>query len=353
LRGKRHRFLCSEFLSPSVWCEHPWLYHEKLMFRVVDFGTHSLTLETSARNKVLLPGMMLDVFLAIPGQTVLPCKLQVVRVGVVGTERERFRVAAQFVELNEELGRAVASYCLMVQAGISLSDLKEAGYVLDHVGSVAVVDYVHTQEEAESILELRGFSDGFDRLARQVMCKVGGKVVACARVLFHDGRRERSALAAKAVLPAELWREGFLEFSGLVVRDEFVGTDVVDELIRFVLRIAMQSGSRWLVAECPLELVPRCVAMGAEDLKRKVARFQESDDVSYLVRWDATALRAGWGGNAERWAGSFGPLVKHMAQRGSIEVPQRVKVRLALGHYAKTEAGKKLLRKHSTKKSDA
>lgn len=341
------KFSCSEFLTPSVWCEHPWLYHEKLMFRVVDFGSLSMTLETSVRNKVLLPGMILNAFLAFPGQPVNECVLEVVSVGQVASSKERFSVFVKFASVSTVLGQAVASYCLMVDSTATLAGLHSAGFVLARASEVALVDYVHSESDVTQVLNLRRCFDEFDDMARQVMCKIGAKVVGCARVIFNDGRRERSSLASRALLPGELWSDGFLELSGFVVRAEWMQSDIVDEIIRFLLRVAFQSPVRWLVAECSVDLLDRCLAMGAQDLKRKVVSSDGVTEVLCLVRWDVKAIKAGWGGNAEQWTSSFGPIVKHMTQHGSIDASSRVRIRMALGEYAKTDAGKKLIKKRT------
>jgi hypothetical protein len=322
------------------------------MFRVVDFGAESMTLETSVRNKVLLPGMVLNAFLAIPGQPVLECEVEVIGVGQVGYAKGHFRLSVRFSAIGSELGQAVASYCLMVDSSATLASLHNAGFVLARAGEVALVDYVHSESDVTQVLNLRGCFDEFDDMARQVMCKIGAKVVGCARLIFHDGRRERSALASRALLPAELWSDGFLELSGFVVRSEWMQSDVVDEIIRYLLRVAFQSPARWLVAECSIELKARCLAMGAQDFKRKVASPDGSAEVLSLVRWDVKAIKAGWGGNAAQWTSSFGPIVKHMAQRGSIEASNRVRIRMALGQYAKTESGKKLIKTRKAPSTD-
>jgi hypothetical protein len=311
-----------------------------------------MTLETSVRNKVLLPGMVLNVFLAFPGQPVLECAVDVIAVAQASSAKGRFRLSVRFSAINAELGQAVASYCLMVDSSATLAALHNAGFVLARAGEVALVDYVHSESDVTQVLNLRGCFDEFDDMARQVMCKIGVTVVGCARLLFHGGRRKSSSLASRALLPAELWSDGFLELSGFVVRSEWLQSDVVDEIVRFLLRVAFQSSARWLVAECSSELRARCVAMGAQDLKRQVASSSSSAEVLSLVRWDVKAIKAGWGGNAAQWTNSFGPIVKHMAQRGSIETSNRVRIRMALGQYAKTESGKKLIKKRTPPGTD-
>jgi hypothetical protein len=337
------RFPCSDFLVPSGWCEHPWIYQEKILFRILEFGNGSLTLEVSARNQVLLKGLEVDAWLSFPGQMPLACKLQFLRVQATKGARHRVRVVARFVSLSAEVGQAVATYCMMVNPAVSLADLRRAGYFAGSLGSVVVCDYANTEDDMKQISSLRGELDAFDKFSRQIVCKVGGKVVACARLVFNGGKRERSAFSASAILPSALWKAGFLEVSRWVVQSDFENTDVPLELLRFVVRVGFHSHERYLLMECDDRFLPDFLGMGAQKLNLRVSKEQAKSGATNIVRWDCHALKAGWGGDTSQWAQAFGPVLRTLSKRGSLSVSSRARVRMALERYAKTDSGKKAL----------
>ncbi len=344
-RRTNARFVCSDFLVPSLWCEHPWLYQEKILFRVTAFGENSIVLETSARNKILFKGMEVNACLSFPGQNPVPCCLIISRVGSIAGCPERFRVTANFLKISEELGRTICGYCLMVNPHVSLTDLRRAGFVLGAVNSVAVCDYVHNEADLRQVFKLRGDTDAFDKWARQIMCKVGGKIVGCARLLFNEGKRERSEVAGKALLPADLWNEGFLEVSRIAVRTDFADTDVLLELLRFVVNVALLSQSRYLLMECTDVVLLVLQEMGAQKMNLRLSRNNEHGEIANIVRWDCKALRAGWGGQPVQWATAFGPVLRSLAKRGIAPVASRARIRMALERYAQTDSGKSAIQK--------
>ncbi len=342
-RRKGPRFLCSDFLVPSGWCEHPWIYQEKILFRVLEFGDGTITLETSARNKVLLKGMEVDAWLSFPGQMPVACKLRFLRVQAVKGMQHRFRVVASFAEISAELGEAVVAYCVMLRPDVSLADLRRAGYFAGSLASTLVCDYASTEDDLNQILALRGAFDAFDKFSRQVVCKVGGKVVACTRLVFNGGKHDRSEFFAQAILPASLWKEGFLEVSQWTVHNDFEETDVPLALLRFVIRMGFLSHVRFLLMECDDKFLPAFVEMGAQKLNLQVSKEHSQNGTTNVVRWDCHALKAGWGGSASQWAQAFGPVLRSLAKRGS-PVSSRARVRMALERYGKTDSGKKVLK---------
>lgn len=337
-RRKGARFSCSDFLVPSLWCEHPWLYQEKIFFRVLDFGSDGMTLETSAYNKTLLRGLELQGWLSMPGQNPLPCEFQVVRVSNASANENRLRVSVRFIQKSAELVEGIAAYCLLVDPAISMNDLRKSGFVPASMSKIAICDYVHSESDLRQLQKLRGGFDEYDKFSRQIVCKLGSKVIACARVLFNEGKRQRSGMGARALLPAELWNEGFLEVSQMVVLPEFDDTDVVRELLRFVVRVGILSKFRYVLMECHDNYLAEFQEMGAQLLNLRLSSSDSKAQILNVVRWDCKALQAGWGGTAAQWATTFGPMLRNMALQGAAPVASRARIRMAIDKYAKAKS---------------
>jgi hypothetical protein len=343
-RRKGLRFACSDFWVPSVWCEHPLLYQEKILFRVVEFGSDSFTLETSARNKVLFKGLKLAAWISVPGFAPMPFEFTVARVGALRSVPNRFCVAAEFAPLSPELCEAIAQYCLMVNSEISVASLRKAGFVRGKLAAVVVSDYVHTEADIKQILRVRGKFDGYDQFARQMVCKAGNKVVAAARLIFNDGKRQRSALAKEAFLPSRFWEEGFVELSYWMLSRDFDENEMLNEIVRSAVRVGLLSRCRYVLMGCGDDVLEHCLGMGAQKLDLRVARAGgegKSLEVLHVVSWDCQALRAGWGGSPSAWASAFGPLLRSLTPETRGPLSSRARMRMALERYEKSKKNRK------------
>jgi GNAT superfamily N-acetyltransferase len=112
----------------------------------------------------------------------------------------------------------------------------------------------------------------FDAHSRHVTCRVGGRIVGYVRVIFVDGDPARSQYVALGghVVPPWLWDAGFVEGGAGAIHPDFQRAGLYGPLMRHMLRVAVQSGHRYVLGACPDELLTMYRRIGFETLEERI-----------------------------------------------------------------------------------
>jgi predicted GNAT family N-acyltransferase len=334
-RGSR-RFPCPEFFAPVCYCEHPFLFMERIHFQVMDFSSAGATLLTSARNKGVFPNLRLSLKLMLPTQGMFDVEMEIKHVRS-SENGERYVCGAEFIDPDNKTLAAISEYLLNASPELSLAKLRASNFLIETVEHAITCDYAISPSEFESVLQLRfsvaknlGFLteksdhnatlDRFDSYARQATCRMGGKTIACARVVFVEGSKERCEIEEHIKLPDWVWQTPFVEVSRTCIHPEYRGSDVFCFLLRHIFNIANQADAHRIIMDCRSELRPMYKAFGFHEMGIEFRNPQLQQCLFHVMYFDVKSAIRGKGPRIFIWGGLLQPILNHLHSREIIKL---------------------------------
>ncbi len=290
------RWPCPDALPAFATAACPWAFRETLRLRIGTIGARGMTVRASSAQ--LLPGAALDLDLHLP---------------YVGVEHARGRVAST---RRGEIGvawieppRALAEYLLASDRTLTPAALRAAGLRVGGVERTVSYGYATSSADHDEILGLRllahqaqghlatmpsdDLRSPFDAHSRHLVCRFGGRIVGYVRVIFVDGVPARSQYVAVGghEVPPWLWEAGFVEAGAGAMHPDFQRCGLFVPLMAHAVRVAVQSGHRFVLGACDDGLLGMYREMGFEVLEQRTVeprpgwRFR-----SHLIGLDAERL---------------------------------------------------------------
>ncbi len=271
-RRNTHRYPLSPIVPITCACEDPIFFGQKAFFQVEDVSSGGLCLKTSARNKFPFVNAHLPMQVTVPGAGAFAVTFLVRHIRTTDQGRA-YLLGGQLHEPARDFLAALGDFCLAFAPQVTLRELRTAGFPLNLKSQALTLKSSASQSDFLSIVALRlaayqsqgrlmnvrepkAMMDRFDEFSRQIVGKIGDRIVAATRVVFNDGHRDRSEYQNLHELPEWLWRGGFIEISKICIDPEFRGGAVFLKLGREAFRTAMLEGVSYCVAACLDELWP-------------------------------------------------------------------------------------------------
>jgi hypothetical protein len=280
-RRRAERFECSDDFPALAAAQSPIFFSESLHFRIRDIGAGGMTASTSLRNKGLLPGMELGFRVNFNMIGIFEVRGRVTAIHREHTHHAGFRVGVAWIEPPRALLSAIAEYLLIDDKSLSPTQLREAGLPTSNIERAVTYDYAHLPEDYEEILALRlrarqheeGYAElttvdmtsPFDKFGRHMVCRFGGRIIISARITYVGGDPSKSEYVSKGghEIPEWLWKAGFVECGAGQTEPEFQRSGLYMSFAQHIVRVAMQSGYRYVVFGCADDLVGMFKNVGA------------------------------------------------------------------------------------------
>jgi GNAT superfamily N-acetyltransferase len=298
------RFDCPQTQPAFATAASPWFPGERLRFRIVRAGADGMTLRAARPTAAVLSGMELefDLHLAFAADQRARGRVTAVR---------RPYIDVEWISPVRALHHALAEYLLAADPTLTPAALRSGDLAVGSLEQAAVFDYATTASDGDEILALRlrahqaegqlaaaGIDDlrsPFDAHARHLTCRFGGRIVGYVRVIFVDGVPAKSQYVSWGghEVPRWLWDAGFVEAGAGAMAPEFQRTGLFAPLMRHAVRVAVQSGHRYVLGACDDGLVEMYGKLGFEVLEERIVeprprwRFR-----SHLLVLDAATAAA-------------------------------------------------------------
>ncbi len=315
----------TDYLMPNASCIDPLNPPEIIIFKMMAASPHGATLITSKRNVSLIPGFELDMNFLFPTDGQAGVKARILNTKK-DADPNRLQVEILYLQPNLEFNSAMSRHLLIAAEGASLGELRRQGFVLGSNESAYSVSYCQGSREWEDVLALRLKSyqgagkflekknademvDTFDTFSRQIVCKLGSRIVGAIRVVFVNREKLRSEHIQLGIkVPDWLFESDFIEISRACTDNEFRGGDVLTLLFRKGFQICIQSNNRYILANCNNDLWPLYKKIGFQKLGVKFESFGRKD--CELIYIDAHRLLHGTVRNQVAWHVFFHPAAK-------------------------------------------
>lgn len=276
-RRKSQRWMCSTEFLPNGVCPNPGKFNDFIFFKVIDVSSNGLKIETSMRNKFLVPGMLLNTTITFPtlGNGTVVLKVENANINQK-SGKEIMNVGCSFVRPSKLLIELVSQYIFQFGPPITVKELKHNGLNISKFGNSVEFRYVRTKEEYEAVLELRkkaygeagkladesDVADVYDARSRIIIGVYKGKIVASTRLIFNefsDEMEHESFVKFDSTIPR---RDEICEITRVCTHPDFRGADLLPNLLRFVAISVAQSGRRYILGCATDKLLGMYIRIG-------------------------------------------------------------------------------------------
>ncbi len=277
------RWTCPLHMLPTGSAAHPTRYNDYIFFRVFDIAPNGIRAITSLRNKLLVPGVVIEASLSIPAIGTVSARLRVRRAAVENLEgKDQLVLGLEFVKPDEILLSTLAEYLLTFASETSARSLRDEGFTLrSPLSSAFDFGYVKTKDEYREVLELRWrayqknnkisagvdstfMSDEFDSRSRILIVKHQGKIVGSVRAMFHEDQDTTSHERYLRLPPTLPPKSDCVEASRLCVDPDFRGMDIAYELVSHLVLLTIKSGKKYFFGSAADSLKSFWRSTGAE-----------------------------------------------------------------------------------------
>lgn len=287
---RSRRFKCFPELLPVAYSSHPYRFKHSVNYAICDFSANGMTLRGSSPKNIILPGTEMHLKIMIPmfGEHRVSGFITHIRpienplAAIAG--HQPYFLGMVFHNPSIRLLHAISNYFLSdTENGISTTDLKESGFLIPEMDPILAITYVSNEAEWREVLDLRllaaqkggrwigetdphKLTDEYDKFARQLVCKIGNRIVAAGRIVFNDGNREQAEHNNITKIPNFLWRSGFVELSRVCTHPFYRGSTVFHNMTQHLGRITFESGYDYFLINCEDNLIPIYERIGAKKL---------------------------------------------------------------------------------------
>ncbi|HET6439431.1 MAG TPA: GNAT family N-acyltransferase [Anaeromyxobacter sp.] len=319
------RYGCDRDYPPTGIGPSAVRYRDFVYFRVLDISWGGMQLETSLRNKFIVPGMELKTTCTFPtlGQVCLELRVVHVRVVTRG-QKQVLSVGVRYSSGGAEAVGAMGQYLLQFGSGITVQDLCAQGFRIPSSSRALDFCSIRTPEEYREVLRLRRLAyvharklgeetkdldtgDSFDARSRILVAKHRGRVVGSIRLMFPESEGDRLNHEQFLELPRGLPpRREMVELFKACTHPGYRGSDLFYVLIRQAALIILQAGRRYALMSATDALAPVYARFGF----RRVGTAYQHPTMRlrhHLMMVDVPRVAAGVGINPLSWnlAGAY------------------------------------------------
>jgi predicted GNAT family N-acyltransferase len=268
------RWPCEPEFAPTGIAPSSVRYEDFVYFRVIDVSLRGMQLETSLRNKFLVPGVEMDATCTFPTQGQVHLTLRVVHTRVV--QRGQKKVLALGVRATARSAGSleiIGQYLLRFGAGATVKQLCAEGYRIHSSRGALDLGSMQTQGEYQEVLRLRrlayveakkvsadtkhlDMADAFDARSRVLVAKHRGEVVGTVRLMFPQTAEDALKHEDFLPLPPLPPRERLVEVSKACTHPGYRGSDLFYRMLMHAGLVILQSGRRYALMSATDSLAP-------------------------------------------------------------------------------------------------
>lgn len=345
-RRKNRRWYCGNEFLPTGIAANPLRFNDFIHFQVADFSSTGMKIQTSMRNKLLVPGMKLESIVTFPMLGQVTVHFEIKHAQVIDRSGKYFlALGCQFSTKNERLNELIAQHLIQFATVDNLTALRESGLNPRSLGTTVTFSSVRTEDEYRQVLRLRreawmasgvaqqstdeDFADKWDARARILTATYNGKVIASLRILFPD---EDGALEHEThcKVPSDLPRgDELVEITRVVVDPNFRRSDLLLGLFHRAVIACLQSGRRYILGNSDKKLLPLYRGLGFQILDVRFQNAKLGVDGNLFIG-DIHSAILGRSVGPVPWNLLFSDLVRYLRSVSTLIVDPMSRIRMAV-----------------------
>ncbi|MCP5179310.1 MAG: GNAT family N-acetyltransferase [Pseudomonadales bacterium] len=329
-RRRESRWICSSQFHPVAVAPNPIVYNDFLYFTIRDISAVGFRAYTSLRNKVLVPGMRLDLQTSFPMVGYVHFPVQIARTALSSENgKDYLEVGMQFESLSKSQRETIGQYLVQFSNAISYEELKGAGLRPLSLYKAVNFFFIKTKDDFLQALELRylanakagkipesyaieRMADSYDSKSRIIGANFKGKMVGTIRLGFPEGN-ERLELEKYVELPDWFPRKDeILECSRAATHPEYRKGDLWYSLIQQTTVSALQAKRRYAVLSTTPELVAMYKRIGFKEAGKTFVMPLYPDMTQHLLILDLPRAVSGGGVGLLAWTMVWKPVAEYV-----------------------------------------
>ncbi len=363
------RWLCGLEFAPTISCPNPLKYNDLMLMKVLDVSKNGLRLVTSLRNRFLFPKLKLQATVNFPMTGIALISMEIIWTSPIEIDgKTNLSLGVKITDPNPRLLSLIGEYISQFgpETDAVPKTIREAGLIVPSVTKGIEFRYVRSNDEFQQVLRLRyecyhkkeptnpeqarEMGDALDTRSRILIGVKGNRIVASARVTFHQSD-DALEQAEKVDLPEDFPRnDELVEMTRVCIHPDHRAADLLLSLVSQAFIVAVQSGKKWLVGSSPENLVAVYKRFGAivrEDLTYEHELIPGTK--AYVIMYELDKLLLGIGISPFYWniLSDGGKLVSFLKESGNINISPtgRLMVKLYSAFYpiAKKQFRKKMM----------
>lgn len=347
-RRSAKRWVSSPEFMPTGMAPDPTKFNDFILFRVKDLSLKGMQIQTSMRNKLLVPGMKISATINFPLFGQLKVDLRVVNANVITEGAKDFlTLGTQIIDADESVREIMGQYILQFGGGATIQELKKENFKIRTVMKSLEFSYVRTADDFRDVLELRKLcyslagkvsseltpeqlSDSFDTRSRIMMVHYRGKLVGTARVTYPELNTQIEHEQYVKLPDSFPPKDKIVDASRLCTHPHFRGSDLILAMIRQICMATVPAGRRWIVGSSTEKLLPLYEAVGlrATGIKYSHPALGGGSHVLFMI--DTHAVLEGRQINPIVWNAMYADFAAFFAERGIVKYSPATLVRQAL-----------------------
>ena len=283
-RREQTRWTCWPDYTPTATCPTPGQINDHMQFKIKDISRRGMQLTCSLRNKLLIPGMSLQLTANFGVDGIFHTPVTIERVGFTSEGgRDRLAVGVSFEQFTSRMMSIIGQYLIQFAENTTLASLKSEGLWPVSVTNAVNFSYLTTDEEYEKVKKLRmeahaadsnlnqnvSIEDMGDRFDSHARILIGthhdGQIVCTVRVLFNSDE-EPFEHAGLVDLPPDFPRKTeVVEISRLAIHPDYRHGDLLIGLFEFVTTTCVHE-RKYVLISCLEKMIPFFGRIGFEPM---------------------------------------------------------------------------------------
>lgn len=256
---------------------------DESIMNIVAVSKTMLKVESSYKNRVILPGMKTRAVVLLPFSKKQIVYLEVKAISPQGGENKTI-VDFEVSRASNAFFESLSNYVLLFGATESIDEFRDSGISTRSLKLAKTTRYCKTDEEYEEVLQLRYksyltrveakddkvnlqvFADDYDQRSRIVMLYHQQKMVASVRVVFCK-EDEKMEIENYIELPDHFPdKEDCMEISRLCIDPDYRRSDLLLSLFNEILLIALESKRNHALVTAPKDTAANYKRAGYRDM---------------------------------------------------------------------------------------
>lgn len=341
--AKRYRLSRDKGPYMQINFEHPSFFSRHMCGQVLDISRDGLSFIVEPDvDLILMRTMIVTGTIMIPTGGELKLRFEVMHSRLEGNSRI---YGCRILKYSSRYLQEVAEFLLANSQNASLSQLIAEGFQPLNTSRALRFGYA-MHKEFSIILNLRrevahyegrmlhhqdeeAFSDEFDQHARHLYCEINGRIIGAVRILINNSRMERASDSQNKVrIPKYIWKYGFIEVSHLNVDPNFQHADIYLNILRQLIRIAVQDQQRYILLSCPEEQCEVLAQLGAYPLDLRYYDNEWGSVALNVMVLDASKSLLGRGLGPLNWGVFSKPLTDFLLKQQQLKPSLWDRIRL-------------------------
>lgn len=318
--------------------DNPLKFNEAVTFRVTDISKSGAKIITSARNRMLIRGLVVEnASIYFPNVGTVICSFKI-KWAKKSNEADSIEGGISFIKYDSIFDSILSKYLLCfadISSEVAVREIVDANISVRRVKSAVSFEVCSSREDYEGVLSLRhrayaragkieknasieSMADKYDSHSRIVIAKFKDRVVGSIRFTFCANTEQTFEIEESIDLPRKFNRLETIEASRACVDSHFENSDLIHGLFELGAQICLKTNSKWVVTSCDDKLLSLYRKLGFKKQGIQFSLKTLGNIPHIFIAAKTKVIYTSEGLNPAIWHFSYRPVAEYMKRLGYI-----------------------------------